>query len=544
LRWRRRSLVTFAVLFTISAAWSLATPLTAAPDEPAQIIKAAAVVRGEFVGTPLPLASYGTNPRVKVDVPAALASTNQAFECFAFHPRVPASCAPAVRGSGSPTVTETYAGRYPPLYYMVVGLPSLAFPSSAGIRLMRLLSALLCCVFFALAFESATQWRRPGLAVAAVAVAVTPMIAFLAAVVNPNSLEIAAALCLWVSGLALVRADSEAPTRKMMARSALSAAVLVEMRGISWLWLGLILLTIGAVASRTRLRQIVADPVSRVWIAVVAISTGFSLWWLFTFDSLAVLPTGAPLPRASFSNLLEGALGQTDLLLRQMIGIVGWLDTPAPSVTFYVWSALLGVAILGGLALGTRRASTVLGVLTFAVVAVPVALNVYIAPTIGFGWQGRYTLPLAVGVPVVAALALSPRRGTRQVQARPLHLGVSLLAVAQAAIFFDALRRYSVGTGGSIDFFGGRWQPPLGAAGLTALFVVALVGYTMWLAVLCRPALRVVEAYETDVEGEMGQAIGGSAWASATYGPRLLHPIRAASTGRNGANELPANQGL
>src|SRR5579875_1497007 len=44
-------LLTFAALLAASAAWSLATPLGGAPDEPAHIERAAAAVRGQLTGT-------------------------------------------------------------------------------------------------------------------------------------------------------------------------------------------------------------------------------------------------------------------------------------------------------------------------------------------------------------------------------------------------------------------------------------------------------------------------------------------------------------
>src|ERR1039458_7331411 len=43
----------FLVLFVLCTAWCLATPLGGAPDEPAQIVKAAATVRGEIIGQPV-----------------------------------------------------------------------------------------------------------------------------------------------------------------------------------------------------------------------------------------------------------------------------------------------------------------------------------------------------------------------------------------------------------------------------------------------------------------------------------------------------------
>ena len=53
-------------------------------------------------------------------------------------------------------------------------------------------------------------------------------------------------------------------------------------------------------------------------------------------------------------------------------------------------------------------------------------------------------------------------------------------------MFLDALRRYMVGVDGPLVPFPGRWQPPLGGGGVTALFLVALLGYG---AVLAAPGL-------------------------------------------------------
>ena len=49
--------------------------------------------------------------------------------CFMGHSTVPASCAPALSTSGKIVDTATYVGRYPPLYDLIVGLPSLVTES-------------------------------------------------------------------------------------------------------------------------------------------------------------------------------------------------------------------------------------------------------------------------------------------------------------------------------------------------------------------------------------------------------------------------------
>ncbi len=482
----------FAVLFAMSAAWSLATPLTAAPDEPAHLIKAAAVARGQFFGRPALATPEGPSPVVTVRVPEVFARTHHLPACFELRPDIPASCAPRLTSGARLVSATTYTGRYAPLYYLAVGLPSLPFPSVNGMRLMRLLSALLCCIFLASAFESAYESSRFRVAVPGVAVAVTPMVLFLNGTVNPNSLEIASALCLWVSLLVLVTNGAPRRSWRTVTRSGLSAAVLVEMRGLSILWFALIVATALAVANRDRLMDLARDIGVRCWTVVVALSSAFSVWWTLRYDSLALLPVGRPDAHASFWNLVRTATGQTGTLLRETIGVAGWLDTPAPPVAYYTWVALAALLLAGGVLGSSRRARVErrrvysLGCLVLATVIVPVVIEVSQARRLGFVWQGRYTLPLAVGIPVLAALSLSSSLDaafTRSVHS--FHRATALVAVAvgavvfvaQGAMFIEALRRYTFGLRGPLIPFGGSWAPPLGAPALTAIFFVALLVY-------------------------------------------------------------------
>ena len=123
---------------------------------------------------------------------------------------MPASCRDRfttsnTRGDG----TNTSAGRYPPLYYAIVGIPSLVSDSTGGIYAMRLVDAALSALFVALALTSICVWSRRRFMLVGVLLALTPMTLFLGGVVNPNGPEICAALCMWTAGLILVleRAD-------------------------------------------------------------------------------------------------------------------------------------------------------------------------------------------------------------------------------------------------------------------------------------------------------------------------------------------------
>ncbi len=46
----------FAIFATLGLAWVIATPLFAAPDEPAHVVRAASVGRGELLGRDVPKA--------------------------------------------------------------------------------------------------------------------------------------------------------------------------------------------------------------------------------------------------------------------------------------------------------------------------------------------------------------------------------------------------------------------------------------------------------------------------------------------------------
>ena len=88
---------------------------------------------------------------------------------------------------------SSYQARYPPLYFAVVGLPSYFRGSSVDIYLMRLVSALLSAIFLALALTAAVVYSTNRAMVVGLVVAATPMVFFLAGVVNPSGLEISSA---------------------------------------------------------------------------------------------------------------------------------------------------------------------------------------------------------------------------------------------------------------------------------------------------------------------------------------------------------------
>ena len=81
----------FPILFGLMLCWTLATPIFGVPDEPTQVIKAAAVARGELVGGP------ASGPYTAVQVPAGIIGSH--YSCFVYQRSVPASCQPPLAQS-------------------------------------------------------------------------------------------------------------------------------------------------------------------------------------------------------------------------------------------------------------------------------------------------------------------------------------------------------------------------------------------------------------------------------------------------------------
>lgn len=488
---RRFFALCLILTFLNLAVWSIATPLFASPDEPTQIARAAAVVRGELVGRTVGSTSNGTTA---ITIPAVFASGPAEAACYAFHPTVAASCAPSLPTSTKPVHTTTYAGRYPPLYYLVVGLPSLVWVSEAGIYLMRLTSALVNGLFIALALFAVRRWSGSRLLLVGVLTATTPMVWFLGSVVNPSGLEICAAICLWTSGAVLVLERADHPPPGLVAIVAVSLGALVLTRPLSPLWAALIVCLLALAGGWRAVAGIVRSRAVK-WAVLPLLACGaFAMWWIASKHALDLEHSTTPVPQHETSfHLLGVIIGHTWFWAQQMVGVFGWLDTFSPAVTYVVWFAVVGIVfVLALVALGRPfrpRATAALVLLVLAVLALPVAIADSQVHRLGIVWQGRDILPVAVGIPVLSVALFEHARGARRQpllrrNRSALVVGTvcTALGVAELSAFSEALRRYTVGVTGPVDFLNGSWQPPLSTTGSIVLACAVVVLLLAWSA--------------------------------------------------------------
>ena len=146
--------------------------------------------------------------------------------------------------------------------------------------------------------------------------------------------------------------------------------------------------------------------------------------------------------------------------------------------------ALVGLA---GLAFvyGKRRLWW-LGMLTaLGTVLAPVVFEAYGAHDLGYFWQSRYTLPIAVGVPLMFGFSLARATGSRRMRAPSASASSSSARswrCTRCSAFGNALRRNTVGFGptDTFDFFlDPIWKPPFPAWFLMLGIVVATVAFSL-----------------------------------------------------------------
>jgi hypothetical protein len=491
---RRVWWTSFLLVATLGAMWGLASPPFAGPDEPAHVIRSHALDHGQLTGDePRPRVAkrQGEQDVLVVRAPAIYRSAAETV-CFAFRRDVPASCL-EFAGTTHETDVATSAARHPPAYYAVVGTVSwLHRPGAGTVYLMRFLGAIIMGAFAATAITSLRRSTAPSLVAAGLLLAVTPMVLFVSGVVNPSVLEIAASLALWVAGLVLVSGTHKRVDKRLVTVLGLAGCTLALSRQLGPLWLGLIALTMLAMASRELLVNLARSNWARLWGGLIVASALAQVGW----DILIKPLDASPLEQQNHfdsAEILRNTFGASFNRVREMIGSFGWLDTPAPALTWVSWIAAIGFIVLLAFIWARRRDLFILSGLLVAIVAVPALLESARYEEVGnFFWQGRYTLPLGVGLPLLSAITLaSTERGRQLARSRLLFIIGVVVGVAHVLAFAQNLRRYTIGYDGEIQFWTHpAWSPPLSPLVLAVGYTIVVIGFVWWVFAAARAAER------------------------------------------------------
>jgi hypothetical protein len=500
-----------ALVVVLTLSWIIATPRSAGPDEPGHQVRGGALVRGQLDGEPF--RDFGF--KRSFELPGHVGFPDPV--CFAFNEFASASCANDLQPPAGTVPLGTRAADYPVWGHLLAGLGTFA-PGSMSGWTSRMTDAVV-----PLALVIAALWvaaRRGALGVGSTLLALTPMAWFMFAVVNPSGLVIAGGVGLWVALTAQVEAGRDRVVG-LLAACSWAAMVLPRRDGMVWSSLIVTLVVLfGLLGVRDTLRRL-----GRSGVVIVALSTLATLVWAGTSDTNAALalfvaplaPVAAYFSRRGWDRIppeqrlhrglyvashaavvigggvavmtrrddgfdrraLELVIGQTGNDLTEAIGNLGWLDTPLPVTATFAWLGALGMLAGVSIVVGRWRPIGVAAAVLGAAVFTSWTLTMLQNDESGEYWQGRYYLPLLVGIPIVlATVRAAPEAGHRIGMAA----AVVGLGVANAALF-AMVRRYGVGRAGSLlPWDWGTYEAPLPPVVALFVHVAASIALLWWIA--------------------------------------------------------------
>lgn len=458
---RRIFWLAFAGFLLLAGAWAGALPINGTYDESQHIVRAYAAVDWQWQ-------PHGPNGQ-SYTIPSTLLPENPECMRTTGDPQ-PATCLLPRRVPGE--VSEsTYVARYNPVYYLAVGLPLKVWPDETGIVLSRLLSAALNALMLAAAVWIAVRAGKR-LMVAGVVLVATPMVVNLAGSLNPNGLEISAAVLLFVSLLCREQ------HRASMMWAGVAAFALITVRHIGPV---LVVVDIAAVALFVGVQKIRRDVRGWLGVGVLAGFVVFGAWVLAARSPVGEGP--GEKSDLGFGGIVKGLLShRLEFYIKQIVGQFGYGETTISPLAILLWYGLVAVIVVPALWVAAWRVRLVILGLIAAGFGMLVALEFYFVPKADWFSHGRYALPILVGAVLVAAFVLDGTDRLPKVGPIPRWLPMALVAATLPVHLYALVRvlsRYRVGIETSFSPFGGGWSPPVNAS-VVLLSVLVGVGLLVW----------------------------------------------------------------
>jgi hypothetical protein len=524
-----------AAFFVLGLGWSLTTAAGGSPDELQHSFRAWSVWNGQLLLDPLP--TGGSLVRIGESWP----KIDDAIHCFALQSGIPADCAVWPAGQGSEVLAGNSAGRYNPAYYLMVGLPYRFFAPETGMYLARVLASLITAVLLTLAAGALIVRGGSVMARVGLVAALTPMAMFLGGTVNPSGMEIAGAVAGWTGLLLLARHPNHPALRFFAVVTGGGLSAMVVARPASYLWVVVPFVVFLIAAGRRTLRILLRR--RAVWVAAgsVAVTVAGCLVWSRLAGTADV--TTGPGVGGSLAEALRMTFRNADGWWVQQIGVLGWLDTPPPAAVHWGTVMLAGVVLLPALVGGKPSMRWAVLAAAVATVVVPLAAQTVLYPTTGLIWQGRYTLPLTVGVVIAAGFALDETSAFEaRFAGRLLSLCLTLWAGIGILMGFYNLQRYATGTGisagYSILWSSTPWEAPGGNALAFAVTAAGYAGVAVALGRFGRRAANPRSRPPTDGQGRNAALV--TAPVSADQDHTVVPPAEPdqAQAGRNASGVL------
>jgi len=419
---------------------------------------------------------------VKAETEAYVPSIFADGACFAFNGRQDASCVPP-RETAFPELVRVL--NYPPPYYWVTGIgqqvagevSTEAYVDVGGRAASLVLNLAVLSLIALLARRHYARWGTYLLLI------VTPMAAFLWATVNPSGWEITAGLLFaYLFARAWWNNDDATNTATrwpQLLAIAVASVLFASARHSAMVWMAGVIVAVAA-TQRSLL------PRTSQWWTLLAAAPGFifGVVWQLTHPAVHQIRNPdriddpQPLDFAHYFLQIEEVL---PVRLRQMVGELGWLDTPVPQFMFFL--VLIGWAAFVGFLFARTRIPIFFLVVGF--------LGTFLVPTVmemirwndwPYWYQGRITLPFTIPFLFILLLKYA-HKAPRAAAALSIVTGFVLTFMV-----WQNLMRYAFGIW---DYIPERWSDP--AISTTSFWLTYLIIAVMLAGLVYRTVLVIRE---------------------------------------------------
>lgn len=461
--WWRSPWTWAALAFVLlGTTWILTTPPAGGVDEISHHIRAVGIAHGQILGDevgldrPFALLEGLQLRRVNAEsgsfrVPGRLVALSG---CYFMDAALPFDCAQPRPMSGEIYEISLHGRSLPGAYVVPAVFGRLGSDSVSALmweRFGMLLQVAVMAVFGSMALRAI--WRVSGspssAALVLLASSITPLLAFLSGTLSPSAIEIWSSLAVTSTLTAFARTRS----------SQWLAIFVVIALFTSWTRdFGAVVVVVTIVAVLTLERDLrdwfrSSRPLTVTSLVTLGVISAFAWQAIYKYP---VRPSiGSPL------QIVDDAVTVLRVL-RQGIGLGGWLNVPMNSILEGLWLAgWLGSATFIVWCAHSRVRLVLLGICL--VIGAAGLYLVAMMRVAGFVLQARFLMPLLMVAVVVAVTSASCQRTTRVLEPWVLRAVFTVIGLSHVSTLLINAHRHARGLNGSpIDFSQAVWDPPGG----------------------------------------------------------------------------------
>ncbi|MFM7125969.1 MAG: DUF2142 domain-containing protein [Actinomycetota bacterium] len=488
--WRSPWLWSALAFAFLGTTWILTTPPAGGVDEISHHIRVVGIAHGQLIGDeveldrPFALLEGLQLRRVNAEsgsfrVPGHLVALSGCNFMDATHPF---ECAQPAPISGEIDEISLHGKSLPGAYVIPAVFGRLGSDSVSALmweRFGMLLQVAVMAVLAAMALRVA--WRVSGspssAAVALLASSITPVLAFLSGTVSPSAIEIWSALAAAATLIAFARTRS---TRWLWTFVAVAVFT-------SWTRdFGAVVVMVAVVAAlmvESDLRAWCRTSGPRPWITASIVTFGVvsALIWQAIYKYPLRPSIGSP--RQVVDDVVTVLR-----VLRQGIGLGGWLNVPMNSILEGLWLA----GWLGSATFIVCRARPLVRLVLLGIGLVIGAAGLYLVAMMrvaGFVLQARFLMPLLMVAVVVAVTSPLRQGATRVFEPWVLRAVFTVIGLSHVSALLINAHRHARGLNANpIDFSPAVWDPPggwtlamvLGSCGGLCVLVIPWCRRTRW----------------------------------------------------------------